>query len=157
MIFLFVVQGIPGEKALIIGALNPPSLISITEIPNNFASSFDNFTLKFTPKIPLIFSLASDPKKSVVFAAIMNGIYIFKNFSVLQNSVIELPDEYRGRSIAYGQIAFDFVSNNMYWCDSLLNWIAMKPAYSFKNTIYKVIIHKDLVLPEGLALDPEDG
>lgn len=87
----------------------------------------------------------------------MNGIYIFKNFSVLQNSVIELPDEYRGRSIAYGQIAFDFVSNNMYWCDSLLNWIAMKPAYSFKNTIYKVIIHKDLVLPEGLALDPEDG
>lgn len=151
------VQGIPGDKALIIGALKPPSFISVKEIPNNSASSFDNFTLKFTPEIPLIFSLASDPKNSVVFAAIMNGIYIFKNFSILQNSVIELPTEYRGRSIAYGQIAFDFVSNNIYWCDSLLNWIALKPAYSFKNTIYKVIIHKDLVLPEGLAVDPEDG
>lgn len=78
--FFFVVQGIPGDKALIIGALNPPSLISITEIPNNFASSFDNFTLKFTPKIPLIFSLASDPKKSVVFCSHNEWHLYFQEF-----------------------------------------------------------------------------
>lgn len=54
-------------------------------------------------------------------------------------------------------MAFDYITNNLYWCDSLHDWIAMKPAYDTKKNIYKVVIRKDLNKPEGLALDPEDG
>lgn len=70
---------------------------------------------------------------------------------------MNLSIEYKGRSVVNGQIAFDFVSNNLYWCDSMLNWIGIKPAYNFNHTIYKVIVHKNLFLPKGLALDSEDG
>lgn len=51
----------------------------------------------------------------------------------------------------------DYITSNLYWCDSLHDWIAMKPAYDTKKMIYKVVIRKDLNKPEGLALDPEDG
>lgn len=63
---------------------------------------------------------------------------------------------FKGKSEAVGQIAFDYLSNNLYWCDSFLNWTAMKPANNFNNTIYKVKVHKDLNQPEGLSLDPEN-
>lgn len=153
---LFPVRGIPGEKGIIIGAMNPPTFIAFKEIPKN-SSSLKNFTVELLPDTSVIWSLAFDPKKSVVFAAIMNAIYIFNSFSFWQRPLKNVSVEYKGRSVVNGQIAFDFVSNNLYWCDSMLNWIAIKPAYNFNHTIYKVIVHKNLFLPEGLALDPEDG
>lgn len=153
---IFPVNGKAGEKGLILGVLNHPSFVVIKEIPNNSTSSFNNFTIEL-PSNSFTWSLASDPKKSVVFAAISNALYIFENVSTMPRASITLPTEYKSRSVVKGQIAFDFVSNNLYWCDSLLNWIAMKPAYHFDVTIYKIIIHKDLFLPEGLALDPEEG
>lgn len=154
--FLYLVRAIPGEKGLIIGAMNPPSIMAFKGIPNK-SSSLNNFTVEVMPDASIIWSLASDPKKSVVFASILNAIYTFHNFSFWQRPLVTMPTEYKGRSVVSGQIAFDFVSNNLYWCDSMLNWIAIKPAYNFNNTIYKVIVHKNLFLPEGLALDPEDG
>lgn len=108
------------------------------------------------PSSVQITSMASDPKKAVIFASIKDTIYIYNNFSIWQNASPEFSIQFRGKSASLGQIAFDFVSQNLYWCDSLLHWIAMKPAYNFNHTIYKVIVHKDLNQPEGLALDPED-
>lgn len=154
--FLYLVRAIPGEKGLIIGAMNPSSIIAFKGIPNK-SSSLNNFTVEVMSDSSIIWSLASDPKKSVVFAAILNAIYTFNNFSIWQRPLVTLTTEYKGRSVVSGQIAFDFVSNNLYWCDAMLNWIAIKPAYNFNNTMYKVIVHKNLFLPEGLALDPEDG
>lgn len=118
--------------------------------------SFSNVTLKISPKDSLILSLASDPKEGVVFTATGNSIYMFPNFSDWQNQFVKFTNQFRGKSIAFGQIAFDFISKNLYWCDSLLRWIAMKPAYNFNDTIYKIILYKDLNRPEGLALDPAD-
>ena len=66
----------------------------------------------------------------------------------------------RGKSQSVGQIALDHLSNNIYWCDGNLNWIAMKPLEindSNPDSTYKVIIDEDLNQPEGLALDPWDG
>lgn len=81
---------------------------------------------------------------------------MFPNFSDWQYQFVKFTNQFRGKSIAFGQIAFDFISKNLYWCDSLLRWIAMKPAYNFNDTIYKIILYKDLNRPEGLALDPAD-
>lgn len=109
------------------------------------------------PSDALITSLASDPKKAVVFAAHHNGIYIVHNYSVWQNESQKFSASYNGRYAGIKQIAFDYITSNLYWCDSLHDWIAMKPAYDTKKMIYKVVIRKDLNKPEGLALDPEDG
>lgn len=111
------------------------------------------------PRLPtdsMITSLASDAKENVLFAAIDNGIYILSNFSIKHNASGNLTAVYRGTFATIGQIAFDFVSNNLYWCDSEHRWIAMKPAYNFNLTSYKIVVHDGLNKPEGLALDPED-
>lgn len=128
----------------------------MTNILKESSISFSNVTYKIPPSDSLIFSMASDPKEGVIFTAIGNSIYMFPNFSVWQNSSVKFTNQFKGKSIAFGQIAFDFVSKNLYWCDSLLNWIAVKPAYNFNNTIYKIVLYKGLNRPEGLALDPAD-
>lgn len=155
-IFLFVFSGIPEDKCLIVGSFNPTSLIIVKEFPKSPTGSFSNATRILADTNTLIYSIASDPKQKVVFLAIMDTIYMYQNFSIQRHTSKELLVQYRSKSAAIGQIAFDFVSSNLYWCDSMLNWIAMKPAYNFNNMIYKVIVHKDLLQPLGLALDPED-
>lgn len=126
------------------------------EFPKGPAGSFSNATCILAGTNTLIYSIASDPKKNVVFLAILDKIFIYHNFSIHRHTSKELLTQHTSKSAALGQIAFDFVSSNLYWCDSMLNWIAMKPAYMFSITNYKVIVQKDLLQPEGLALDPED-
>ncbi|XP_061184425.1 low-density lipoprotein receptor-related protein 2-like [Saccostrea echinata] len=145
------------NPGLILGMWNPASLTSITEIPRNPASHFGNVSMFLNPSGAQIISISSDPERTIVFAAIGYSIYAFQNFTIWQNETIPISVVYRGRSIGNAQIAFDYVSKNLYWCDSLLNWIAMKPAYLDNTTIYKLIIHNNLKQPEGLALDPEAG
>lgn len=152
----YLIPGIRGDTGLIIGEWNPASFTTMTNILKESTSIYSNVTLKITPTDSLIYSMASDPKEGVIFTAIGNSIYMFPNVSVWQNPSVKFTNQLKGKSIAFGQIAFDFISRNLYWCDSLLNWIAIKPAYSFNNTIYKIILYKDLNRPEGLALDPED-
>lgn len=83
-------------------------------------------------------------------------MYMYYNFSISQNSTVNISMLHNGLSASLGQIAFDSVSNNLYWCDSMLSWIAMKPAYNSDNKIYRLIVQRDLKKPEGLALDPDD-
>ncbi|XP_062567175.1 low-density lipoprotein receptor-related protein 2-like [Saccostrea cucullata] len=149
--------GLTGNKGLVLGIWNPASLTSITEIPRNPASHFTNVSMTLNPSGAQIISISSDPERNIVFAAIGNSIYVFQNFTIWQNETIPISVAYRGRSIGNAQIAFDYVSKNLYWCDSLFSWIGMKPAYLDNTTIYKLIIHNNLKQPEGLALDPEDG
>lgn len=94
--------------------------------------------------------MASNPKEATVFVAIVDTIYIYSNFSIWRKKEGWLSILFKGKSAAFGEIAIDYLSNNLYWCDSLLKWIAMKPANNFNNTIYKIIV------PEGLALDPQN-
>lgn len=135
---------------------NPASYTTIKGIPKDQVSPFKNVTFKIDPSCSQITSLAADPKEAVVFAAIMDEIYIYHNFSIWQNRAKKFSILFKGKSAAIGQIAYDFVSRNLYWCDSMLSLIAMKPANSRTNKMYKVVIHKDLNQPVGLALDSED-
>lgn len=155
LFFSHYILGIPGNKGLILGIWNPASLATITEIPKSRGRHFNNVstTLKSGN---LITSIASDPQKKVVFLSIKDSIYNMKNFSIWQNTSTSVSVEHKGKSNAIGQIAFDYVSKNLYWCDSLLKWIAMKPAYT-NDTIHNVVVDENLKQPEGLTLDPEDG
>ena len=152
----FSILGSQGDKGLVIGLENPASFFTYTEIPKDTTSSFKSRSYYLPSPNAKIISLASDPKKAVVFAFIGDSIYMYNNFSIWQNRSESFSLLYKGISWTYGKIAFDYVSNNIYWCDPLLQWIAMKPAYNLNNTIYKVILQKDLNYPEGLALDPVD-
>jgi hypothetical protein len=79
-----------------------------------------------------------------------------KNFTIWQNTTTSVSVVHSGKSNAVGQIAFDYVSDNVYWCDSLLKWVAMKPAYA-NDSNYNIVVNENLKQPEGLTLDPEDG
>ncbi|XP_056013210.1 low-density lipoprotein receptor-related protein 4-like [Ostrea edulis] len=149
--------GIPGDKGLILGVWNPAMIITITEIPRVQVMHYANVTTEILPPIVEITSITSDPNKNTMFTSIGNEINAFSNFSIWQNRIEKHSITFKGRSGSLGQIAFDYVSKNLYWCDSLLHWIAMKAAYTSNATIYKVVVEKDLKQPEGIALDPEDG
>nr|XP_022326442.1 low-density lipoprotein receptor-related protein 4-like [Crassostrea virginica] len=146
--------GSQSEKGLVIGLWNPAEFLTYTGVPEDSTSSFQNRHYPLQSSSAQIISLASDPKKATVFASIGKSIYMYRNFSIWQNRSSSILLLYKGISLTYGKIAFDYVSNNIYWCDRQLKWIAMKPAYNLNNSIYKVIIRKDLNYPEGLALDP---
>lgn len=119
---------------------------------------FNALDLLIKPPEALITSIASDPRLSVIFTAINNGIYTIFDFSIWLNtsSSTELFLSYKGRYAAIEQIAYDFITGNLYWCDSMYDWIAMKPIFTTKTEIYNVVIRTDLDHPEGLALDPGD-
>lgn len=148
-------QCLSGEKHLLTGLRNPTSLTINTVFRNNLESSLNNVSITLTQEDTFIFSLEFDPKKAVVFAAIGTDINIYSNFD-WQNGSANVSTVFNGMPGILAHIAFDFVSNNLYWCDSMLSWIAMKPAYTSDNTMYKIVVQKDLNEPEGLCLDPDD-
>ena len=150
----FWISGSQSDKGLVIGFWNPAEFFTYTHVPDYFTSSFQYSSHLFQASSAEIKSFASDPKNAVIFAYIGDSIYMYKNFSIWQNRSSSISLLYKGISSSFGKIALDFVSNNIYWCDPLLQWIAMKPAYNLNHTIYKVILQKDLNYPEGLALDP---
>ncbi|XP_061183615.1 low-density lipoprotein receptor-related protein 2-like [Saccostrea echinata] len=151
--------GIPGDRGLVLGIWNPASLATITEIPRAPASYFTNVSKSLNPSNAQITSIASDERNKIVFIAVKYSIYAFHKFNIWQNEskTFTISLAYERKSAGFGQITFDYVSNNLYWCDSLLNWIAMKPAYGQNNSIYRIVVQDDLYQPEGLTLDSEDG
>lgn len=133
---------------------NPASIKEVTENPENSTSPFSVADLlTIYPSDIKITSLASDPNKGVFFVAQNNTIFIWQD----DHEVPNYSTVYNKMYAEIEQIAFDYITGNLYWCDSLHNWIALKPAYDFREMIFKVVIQKDLYNPKGLALDPEDG
>lgn len=154
--YYYYIIGVSGESGLFIGVKNPASIKLFTQTLKSLKNLNSNviFPVKF--KNAWITSLTSNPQEDALFAAIQDSIYIYHNFSTWQNDSAKITILFKGRSSAFGQIAIDFVSNNLYWCDSLFNWIAMKPAFNANHLNYKVVVHRALNQPEGLALDPAD-
>lgn len=144
------------DNGVVLGMRAPASISTMADFPK-YSTGLNIFDpLRILPKDSMITSLTSDPKGNVLFAAINDAIYILSNFSIQHNGSGNLTAVYRGTFATIGQIAFDFVSNNLYWCDSEHRWIAMKPAYNLNLTSYKIVVHDGLNKPEGMALDPEN-
>ncbi|XP_033760726.1 low-density lipoprotein receptor-related protein 6-like [Pecten maximus] len=60
-------------------------------------------------------------------------------------------------SSAFTSIAYDWVSENMYWTDGLFNWIAVQPVNTTDRSMYRVIIQDDIEKPSALAVDSTAG
>lgn len=125
------------EKGIIYGVRNPSSLSNLPKIPEN-GNGFNYLTYYLIGKIR---SIATDPKRKVAFIASSLQIQAVHNYSLLKSDSYELSTEFYGKSDDTGQIAFDYLSNNLYWCDSRLNWVAMKPAYNGNALFYRVVVH----------------
>lgn len=131
------------------------ALRTVTAIPDESTEFPHTRNVPAKPSDALIASIASDPRLSVVFTAINDGIYIVYDFTLwLNSSSTEMHSSYKGRYAAIEQIAYDFITGNLYWCDSMHDWIAMKLMFTIKKEIYNVVVRTDLNHSEGLALDP---
>ena len=53
-------------------------------------------------------------------------------------------------------LAVDWLSNNIYWSDSLYNWIIMSPRNSVEP-VFKTIVRTGLSSPHSLAVHPQKG
>ena len=139
---------------------NNASFTSTFGLPTSNSVQFNPNPYRLSPNSVEITSLAADPNKRRLYFSALRGIYTINNYSIWQNDSMTIASVVRGKSQSVGQIALDHLSNNIYWCDGHLNWIAMKPLEindSNPDSTYKVIIDEDLHQPEGLALDPWDG
>lgn len=52
-------------------------------------------------------------------------------------------------------LAVDWVSNNIYWTDSLYNWITMATLTSPPSL--KIVVRSGLTNPNGIAVHPQKG
>ena len=57
------------------------------------------------------------------------------------------------------QIKFDWLSQTLYWTDSIFRWVVAVPGQQWKAGLdyYKIIIDDHLDKPDGLAIDPLKG
>jgi hypothetical protein len=61
-----------------------------------------------------------------------------------------------GISSGVNSLAVDWLTNNIYWADSLYNWIVMSPAVS-DTSLFRIVVNTDLDQPMGLVVHPFRG
>ena len=61
-----------------------------------------------------------------------------------------------GTSSQVGGISYDWVSGNLYWTDSLYNWIMLAKAEE-KTKKFRTLIRTNLDKPHGIAVYPQKG
>ncbi|XP_056013099.1 low-density lipoprotein receptor-related protein 2-like [Ostrea edulis] len=111
-----------------------------------------------TPRAKIV-SMASDPRKNALFIldSDSHSIYRMENFNIWVNDTMSIVPIQKGVSKTSAQIAYDWYSEIVYWVDGYYNWVGMQPAFTTDNSLYKIIIHKGLNRPEGIAVDPING
>ncbi|KAK3087954.1 hypothetical protein FSP39_012741 [Pinctada imbricata] len=106
-----------------------------------------------------IVSIATDPRNNTLFImdSDSHSLYRMEKFNIWINDSIEIVPLHKGVSKTSAQISYDWKSRNLYWVDGYYNWVAMQPAFSNDNSMYKVIIRNFTARPEGLTIDPQKG
>lgn len=88
-----------------------------------------------------------------MYDANVGTIYVVKGFdwrSGFSNMSLEIV--HNGVSRDHVRLAFDWVSNNIYWTDRMYSWIIVQSGRN--STTYKILIQDDLDKPFALAVDP---
>ncbi|KAL3846516.1 hypothetical protein ACJMK2_017496 [Sinanodonta woodiana] len=78
---------------------------------------------------------------------------------LLLNGTTETVTLYSGTSKLAEGIAVDWISNNLYWTDSLYDWIVMTPLSSddANENVYKLVVRTTLTNPHSVAVYPQKG
>lgn len=100
---------------------------------------------------------ANTEHDSVLFVdAKTNTLYNFDNFNLYMNQTSQqFTAMHTGISATTSQIAYDWLSKNVYWTDGFYKWIATHPVMKKEDmSLYKVLVTKHLTKPEGIAVDP---
>ncbi|XP_052265927.1 low-density lipoprotein receptor-related protein 4-like [Dreissena polymorpha] len=71
------------------------------------------------------------------------------------NGTTETETLFTGTSSMVEGLAVDWISNNIYWADSLYDWIMIGSMYT--NPGYKIVVRDGLTGPSGVAVHPEKG
>ncbi|KAK3087148.1 hypothetical protein FSP39_002313, partial [Pinctada imbricata] len=100
--------------------------------------------------------IAFDHRKRSLFVYMSQyrKISVVKKFNGVFNDQQTFEAVREGVSHGYGSLAFDGLTENLYWTDSMHNWIAMQPAYSKDESMFKILVSDGMEQPEGLAIDP---
>ena len=116
-------------------------------------------TFNFNTARAKIVSMAADPRNNTLFIldSDSHSLYRMENFNIWINDTINIVPLHKGLSKTSAQIAYDWKSRNLYWVDGYYNWIAVQPAYTNDNSMYKVIIRNFTKRPEGITIDPDSG
>ena len=72
------------------------------------------------------------------------------------NGTTETVQVFTGTSSMAEGLAVDWISNNIYWTDSLYNWIIMSPRDS-EEQVFKTIVRSGLSNPHSIAVYPQKG
>lgn len=119
-----------------------------------------NKYLKFNDSTTKAISLAVDTKNQSLyyFDSHLSSIIRINNFNLdLDVSKVTHDVISDGISGSAVQIAFDWISHNIYWTDDYNNWIAVHPVFTRDKTMRRNIIETMLITPLALAIDPESG
>ena len=75
--------------------------------------------------------------------------FTFSHTGSLDTQVI-----HAGVSHHFMKIAFDWVSNNLYWTDERFGWIIIQALD--KQNVFKVLLHEHIQRPLSIAVDPKN-
>ena len=108
-----------------------------------------------------VLSMACDPWNHSIYVldGLSQSLYKMHHFNIWMNNTqrnVTLMHQGVSHS-ASSQIAFDWLSRNIYWTDDFYNWIGVQPVDTEDKTMYKVIMHDALWSPLALTVDPIKG
>ncbi|KAJ8301052.1 hypothetical protein KUTeg_022571 [Tegillarca granosa] len=121
--------------------------------------AFDKY-LKFNDSNTFAVSMVVDTQNESLyyFDSHLKSIFRINNFNLdLDVSRVTYDVIRDGISDSAVQIAFDWISRNIYWTDDYNDWIAVQPVFTRDRSLTKHVIDKMLQTPLALAIDPESG
>lgn len=157
------------DRGLVVSLL-PDHVSEIVTFPgrvDNFVNSKDTSDDKSGHRFLYFFgrtdvlSMACDPwnHSMYVLDGLSQSLYKMHHFNIWMNDTernVTLMHKGVSHS-ATSQIAFDWLSRNIYWTDDYYNWIGVQPVDTEDKTMYKIIMHDGLWSPLALSLDPIKG
>jgi len=113
-------------------------------------------TAVYTTNYADVCAAVFDYKNKILYTAefFSGRIVTFQPFTFSQTGNLDTLTIHAGVSHQFMKIAFDWVSNNLYWADERFGWIIIQALD--KQNVFKVLLHENIQRPLGIAVDPKN-